>query len=117
MLSVSLSAGTFGSPDPASTVPEHPAGASTAPAPTAARACSGRRPARSGPTPARGERGAQQPFPPPPGRVAPGRRAGVQARRSHAYQVPAAPPRSAGAAGPTGTNPDLVSTFRDAALS
>ena len=33
------------------------------------------------------------------------------------YQAPDFPPRSAGAAGPTGRNPDLVNTFWDAVLS
>jgi hypothetical protein len=36
--------------------------------------------------------------------------------RSHWYQVPDLPPRSAGVAGPTETNPALASTFWDAAL-
>src|SRR5689334_13398301 len=37
--------------------------------------------------------------------------------RSRWYQRPDLPPRSAGAAGPTGTNPALTSTLWDAVLS
>jgi hypothetical protein len=40
----------------------------------------------------------------------------VHGWRSRWYQVPDLPPRSAGVAGPAGTNPALASTFWDAAL-
>src|ERR1700729_1871887 len=39
------------------------------------------------------------------------------AARSSWYQVPGLPPRSAGAAGQTGTNPALASTFCDATFA